>query len=528
VSGKQQLAAETELSAAGLYSTRAFASNGVAVTADGAPPGIEAARGTVSQAVATASLGAPLFRDWSGTAALNYSSTHQRRYGTALPSDLTASNTTDSLSADFQLASVDLSVTGELFRLPGGMARLSAGLATRYETYKGTVPSVVPLPTISQSRAVRSVYGEASFPLVDHSAGLRWAQAVDVSLAYRFDDYTDIGSAAKPKFGWSWVPIQGYKLKGTFGESFEAPLLSQMYSPVTSYTTTLPSQPVPLDTLVVEGGSRGLSPEKSMSVTVGAEIEPAVLRGFKTSVSYFYVKFRDRIQSQNIEAKSLLLQPLLIAHSGYIDNPSEILSFYDIPGFQRDNAGLGPSGVALMVDNRLVNSESTTMAGLTLDNRYRYSLPAGFVDLFASALFILSDQTQSIAWVPSVDVSGTVGEPPKWKIAAGADWESTTFGLEFRVNSISGAQNVLASPYQSVSSFTTADMAFHYDWPDEDKLLLRGVTLGLSVQNIFDRHPPLIQIPTEDAAIGRPTIPYDGTNASAVGRFIELSIKKRW
>jgi iron complex outermembrane receptor protein len=528
VSGQQQLSADTNLSVTGLYSSRAFATNGVAVTADGTAPGIEAARGTVTQAVATATLNAPVFRDWTGSANLNYSSTHQRRYGTALLLDDTgSSNTTSSLAADFQLLSVDLSTTGELFQMAGGMARLSAGLATRYETYRGTVPSVNPLPTISASRGVRSVYSEASFPFVDHNDALRWAQSIDVSIAYRFDDYTDIGSTAKPKLGWSWVPVQGYKLKGTFGESFVAPLLPQVYAPITSYTTSLQTQTAPVDALIVEGGTRGLSPEKSLSATVGAEIEPATLRGFKTSFSYFYIKFSDYIQSQNIEAKSIQLQPLLIAHSAGIDL-SELSSFYDIPGFQRDNVGLGPSGVEAIVDNRFVNSSATVMSGLALDNHYRYNLPVGHVDLFASALFILSDQTQNVIWEPSVNVSGTVGEPPKWKIAAGVDWESASFGAEFRVNSISGAQNVLASPYQSISALTTADMAFHYDWPDDDMFVFRGMAVALSVQNILDRHPPLVQIPTEDASIGRPTIPYDGTNASAVGRFIELSVKKRW
>jgi outer membrane receptor protein involved in Fe transport len=168
------------------------------------------------------------------------------------------------------------------------------------------------------------------------------------------------------------------------------------------------------------------------------------------------------------------------------------------------------------------------VSGLTLDDRYRYDLRSGFVELFASALVILSDQTQSIAWVPRVDVVGTVGEPPKWKAVAGADWRSTSIGAELRINSISGGRNILANPYQSVSSFTTVDAAVHYDWPNEESFLLRNVTLGLAVQNIADRHPPLVQIPEEEATIGRPTIPFDGTNASTVGRLIELSLIKRW
>jgi outer membrane receptor protein involved in Fe transport len=42
-----------------------------------------------------------------------------------------------------------------------------------------------------------------------------------------------------------------------------------------------------------------------------------------------------------------------------------------------------------------------------------------------------------------------------------------------------------------------------------------------SAQNLFDRDPPLY-------AASSGIAPYDSTNYSAIGRFLSLSISKRW
>jgi hypothetical protein len=44
--------------------------------------------------------------------------------------------------------------------------------------------------------------------------------------------------------------------------------------------------------------------------------------------------------------------------------------------------------------------------------------------------------------------------------------------------------------------------------------------LVLNIQNLADRRPPFLAIPAGVIAIGRSAIPFDGTNASAVGRYV--------
>jgi len=49
-------------------------------------------------------------------------------------------------------------------------------------------------------------------------------------VAERYDDYSDFGSAAKPKFGFLYKPLDDLTLRATYSEGFRAPSLSELYS----------------------------------------------------------------------------------------------------------------------------------------------------------------------------------------------------------------------------------------------------------------------------------------------------------
>jgi hypothetical protein len=48
------------------------------------------------------------------------------------------------------------------------------------------------------------------------------------------------------------------------------------------------------------------------------------------------------------------------------------------------------------------------------------------------------------------------------------------------------------------------------------------------VQNLADQRPPYLRIPAQDLLPGQNAIPFDGTNASPVGRFVAVQITKDW
>jgi hypothetical protein len=88
--------------------------------------------------------------------------------------------------------------------------------------------------------------------------------------------------------------------------------------------------------------------------------------------------------------------------------------------------------------------------------------------------------------------------------------------------------NTLFSPAQDIASWTTEDLVLKANIPDHANALWRDLSLVLNIQNLADRRPPFLAIPAGDIAIGRSAVPFDGTNASAVGRYVSLEIRIGW
>ncbi len=79
---------------------------------------------------------------------------------------------------------------------------------------------------------------------------------------------------------------------------------------------------------------------------------------------------------------------------------------------------------------------------------------------------------------------------------------------------------------------TALDQWFTAEIPPHEGVLVRHLSRNLKVaprvQNLSDRRPPYLQIPAADLAVGQGAIPFDGANASPVGRLISLQITKGW
>lgn len=71
------------------------------------------------------------------------------------------------------------------------------------------------------------------------------------------------------------------------------------------------------------------------------------------------------------------------------------------------------------------------------------------------------------------------------------------------------------------ASFSTFDVNLRYgmsDWVGP----WSGMEFSLSVQNVFNKAPPIFAVATPLVA------PFDSTNYSAVGRFVSVSVSKHW
>ena len=524
---------DTAFSLIALYSTREFRMSGLQLSTSGFVPNSETGGGHADLGWAAITVDRDLPAAWHVNGSATYSSMNQWRSGEEFPDGLAGDHFDGALQADSDVAGIDVSGSGSVLRLPGGPLRLALGGGFRSETFRSSVPSIEPLPTVSQSRTDSSAYGETIVPIFGDRFSFPGVRRLELSFAYRTDSYSHFGGRSNPKGGWTWEPTPGLTLRGTQGTSFRAPLISQLDATTTSYTTLLPSSTPggkPTDALVVDGGSQYLQPEKSKSFTAGIDWAPMRWPQIRGSMTYFNISYDNRIQSQNIEAEPLEAQPQLFSLTGLNPGLEQVLPFFQAPGFQRDGAGLGPSGVTAIIDNQLANAEATVEQGVRADARYTYDAgELGRWELSFSGNYLLVDRTSAQAYFPQLtNVTNTIAEPPKFRLRGGVTWQYRNLSADLMLNHTSAYQNTLFSPAQEIASWTTEDLTLKVDIPPHASMLWRNLDLVLSVQNLADRRPPFLAIPAGDIALGRSAVPFDGTNASAVGRYVSLEIRKGW
>lgn len=526
----QDAGAFTTISLSALYSARDFRTEGIQLSTTGLIPNSESAGGHVDFLWTAVTLDRTLGEDWQASATGMYSSVTQRRSAVEFTNAVNGGHFKSALFANSSVSGVEASSSGRVAELPGGAARVSIGAEVRSETFQDSVPSVEPLAPVSKSRTDLGIYGEAVAPILGKENSYPGAHRLELSLAFRADNYGHFGTSYNPKVGWLWEPASGVAVRGTYGTSFKAPLLSQLDAPATAYTTLLPGN-LPdgkvTDVLVINGGNESLKSETSRAITVGLDWTPLRWSGVRGSITYFDVAYDNRIQSQNIQAKPLLSQPQLLALNSAINPPlNEVVPYFEGPALQNDGAGLGPAGVSALIDNRLANTGSTVERGIRLDGRYVHDVGFGSLGLSLSATYLGVDRTQAFSDFPVADVADTSGEPPKFRLQGGIDWKWRSLTSDLTVNYWGAYRDTLVDPVQQVGSWTTEDLAVSYSPPVVAFFSRFSVVLNL--QNLLDRRPPLLAIPLSEVAVGRSAVPFDGTNASAVGRYVSLEIRTGW
>jgi len=513
-----------------LYSDRGFKIDSTLTTPEGITGQVSA--GHARQSAAIVSLDRDLFTDWHANITSSYSSIRQvDDINTSFAPSGLPDSTDEQRRSDSDLGGFDGLMSGTLFALPGGKVKTVLGGSFRTEHFKGEDSIVTTGTVISMERDVASGYGEIRIPVVGEENAQPEMRRLDVSVAYRYDHYSDFNSTTNPKIGMMWEPVAGFQVRGTYGTSFHVPYLAQLGTPVTSTTTLVPDPGSPggrTDVLELGGGNTALHPEMSRSLTGGLDFKPTKAPGLALSLTYFHVLLNDRIQSQIITSQPLLSQPLLIPF--LVVNPSldVVQSFFHSPGFQGDRAELGPSGVDVIFDNRLANIAATVESGLNFSAQYVLPTTFGQFNIWASGTHLLGDQIRAASYVGWLDVENTLAEPTSWKARAGVGWSRGGFASSLTMNYVNAYDNTLFTPPEKIDVWTTADFQLSVDTESAGAWLGRHLKMTLSVQNLFDQRPPLVRIPTEDLLAGQKAIPYDGTNASPVGRFISMQVTKGW
>lgn len=432
-----------------------------------------------------------------------------------------------------QQASDSLAQSGDL----GGAGGAAPNIDGSFDVYEAIGEIIVPI-----------VQGKPFFEDLTLEAGIRYSD-------YTVDDPASPGYTTTTwKAGGSWTPVTGAKVRGFYSRAVRAPNIGELFSPLNTGLTSLTNDPCatisdagvriappPTGTLrdvclaqganagnvdsinvpiasqanATSGGNLALGPEKSNSYTVGLVLEPAFIPGFSMTVDYYNIKVSGAISTPSPDDA---INACFGAGNLSVSNPACTVIRRDpnTGGLNGDPATTAGLFVGLSNLGRLATD------GIDLTMNYRRDL--GFADL--SLAFVGNWTNKSTFQSTPTDVnrdcvgiySNNCGSlQPEFQTTTrvtlgfeGVDvsllWryiDSFTYenfdpsrecgnqprpaGLPASPNFFCGATPVgftSTEDFNTIGAYNYFDVTTRFD-------LMENLTVTLTVQNIFDKKPPL-------------------------------------
>lgn len=461
-------------------------------------------------------------------------------------------STRDSTST---LASWDFRVSkADLFHLPAGDLGVAAGIEARRETQKddrdarvdGTIKytnSVTGItydsdligtstsPDTKGHRTVGSAYVELAVPVISPEMNIPLVRNVEMQLAGRYEDYSDVGDVAKPKVAVAWDLVDGLRLRGSWSEGFKAPNLEQINATVVTRSNTrtdyircqadlqtgrissFSNCTRTQSTAAQRSGNPDLKPETSTSTGFGVVFEPKFVPDqfghFTFTVDYWRVKQKGIVGIFG-EGNALILDYLERMSGG--SNPNVVRAAPtadDVTAFA--GTGLTPVGTVLYVKDQYQNLLPQEARGLDYNLMWRlHGTKFGDFDVNIGAAQLLKfyqSPSPAIAELLAARAAGEInagttitgggdllkqnGKPElKWSAALTWRLNQVTVGAFTQYTSDVQDTSLLdsAGAAWTVDSQLTGNLYAQYDFTDG---WASDTSLKLGVRNITDEKPPL-------------------------------------
>lgn len=440
------------------------------------------------------------------------------------------------------LLSIEGNVSGAVLSLPAGKVSFAFGGSFREENRERRLADGTFFDPLSADRSVSAAYGELLIPLVSNDQGVQFINQLNLSIAGRYEDYSDFGETINPKIGLHWQPTETLTFRSTYSESFRAPPLANTVPALDSVSTIavpasfLPgASDLPQDSRLPDGfvsflsfsGASSLTEETAKIWSGGAVYSPEWLDGFQIEVNYFDVSYTDRIE--NIPLASIILDPAF--SDLYSIDPDD--SLLEPLFLQRDQLGGSfnnflpfdpePSDIQVAAGPSITNISSRDVSGLDILASYDFETAIGSFTTSLNASKIFEYTAQLTPSSISSDQVGTLYRPPALSLRGDVTYSRGGFTAFAAINYVDDYQDVVESDSAvSIDAWTTVDLTIAYSTgSNASGGLLNDVRAAVSVTNLFDEEPPFV-------ATSLDGLNFDTANANAIGRYISLNLTKRF
>ncbi|MCD2322867.1 TonB-dependent receptor [Sphingomonas sp. IC-56] len=388
-----------------------------------------------------------------------------------------------------RLEVVNAQMDGSLFALPGGSARIAIGGEHRVEyTYTSLLQGQAATQARTAddgSRNVDAVFAELFIPLVGAGNASPGLERLSLSIAGRYEHYSDFGSTTNPKVGLTYSPLRGLTLKGTYGTSFRAPTFSEVSTVgggAGLYFDTLPGPSGNLIGIGIAGGNPGLEPEKATTWSFGVDVAPPTIPGLNASLNYFRIDYTDQIQALR-GTPGLLTNPIYGQFVQFNPTAAQVSALVN-SGLPL-NAAINQSLVTFIADGRRQNLGTSLLRGLDFTAAYRWDWSGVQLDAGVQGTYVLDYLFEAVPGSGLVDVLDTIGFIQKFRTQADVGAQYGGFKTRLTWNHLNGYTNTTSTVVREVGNYDTFDLLVGYDFNEQ-------VNLSLDVRNLFNEDPPFV------------------------------------
>lgn len=425
----------------------------------------------------------------------------------------------------------------DLFEIPMGYVSGAFGFEYRDESSKSTETTLdVPEGTETYFNTlgeddgdfdVYELFGELAVPLL---SDMYLAEDVSLELAYRWADYSHMGSHDSWKAGLNWTVNDQVRFRGTVSDAYRAPNIGEAFGAASQTYASVddPCKSSELDLLhnsdtrrkncaalgiptefdsdydsrSLEAkfeGNEDLNGEDSTSYTAGFVLTPDAIENFSVTVDWWRIELEGVISSVGYQD---ILDRCVDAEGGIENQYCNRIT--------RDD-----KHEVVLIRNSLLNLSKQEAEGVDFEFAYDFNAIGGefktnLIGTYLVERKFYEDETNTKDYT---DYAGTTGE---------AEWQGNLSISYLKDNWVAGLNtryldgvdlytaneledNANPSNIMSYGTYVISDLTFGYNFDN-------GVGLNLGVENVFDK-----SLPFGSYGTGAGSASYDN-----IGRFFWL------
>lgn len=386
-----------------------------------------------------------------------------------------------------KLQTVDVTLSGSMFELPGGPVGIAIGGQYRHEHLhldwgdEYNDRRFIFLLGGDDSKDSRGIYAgflEVALPVMED---------LEVQLALRHESYGgEAGSTTDPKIAVNWQPMDSLSFRSSFSTAFKAPSLFQTSASQTILRRTInPASGQGQLTAFIAANNPDLKPEKSQNFNIGTSFEPT--DGLTLTADYWRFKFEDVIIKDDVQS---------LLNEDFADDGA----FNNSPFGGETPLVTNGAGIVSLANITYKNAASINTSGLDVSANYETSLnDYGDISVSAQVSYVFNYELQT---TPTGDIIDGVGfrnasnplgrSQPDWRGNFAVNWSKNGHSATVLLRHVAGyTDDGDPENLADIKSSNTVDLQYSYAFGDKLPFL-EGTSITVGAINIFDQDPPLV------------------------------------